>query len=200
MSDKLFSGVRVGAASVSLPVILRASSTGAGLTGIAFGSATAYYLRQGGTPQVITLSALAAIDSAFAAGGWKEASAANMPGLYRLDVPDAAFVAGADWVEIVVTAAGGQPYIERFNLSSDALITGDIYALLNTPVETIAAGNLGTLNWTGIGRLIVAMAIGLANGGGTGQVNLRDQANAKNRISYTVDGNGNRTALVIDLT
>lgn len=200
MSDKLLGGVRAGSTSVSLPVSLKAQSTGAGQTGIAFGSATAYYLRQGGSPVAIGLSALGGIAAAFSAGGWFEADSVHMPGLYRLDVPDAAFAAGADWVDLVVFAASGQPYVERIPLTSEALLTGDPYALLNNSVEAIGAGSLGTLNYSGIMRMLIATCIALANGGATGQINLRDQANSKNRISFTVDANGNRTAMVVDLT
>lgn len=201
MSDKLIGGsVRVGSSSVSLPITLRAASTGAGKTGVAFGSATAYYLRQGGSPVAISLSALGAINSAFSAGGWFEADSVNMPGVYRLDIPDAAWVTGADWVEIEVFTGTDQPYVERFALTTDALITGDPYALLNTAFETAGAGVIGTLNLQGVMRLLISYLIGLANGGGTGQVNLRDQANSKNRVSETVDGNGNRTAVGVDVT
>jgi len=200
MSDKLLGGVRAGSTSVSLPVTLKAQSTGAAQTGIAFGSATAYYLRQGGTPTVITLSALAAIDSVFNAGGWKEADATHMPGLYRLDVPDAAFASGADWVELTVFAASGQVFSERIPITSEALLSGDVYALLNNAFEAGGAGVVGTLNITGVMRLLISYLAGLSNGGGTTNPAQRDQANTKNRALLTVDQNGNRTAVAVDVT
>jgi hypothetical protein len=193
--SKFDGGIVAGSTSISLMVQLKAQSTSAGQTGIAFGSATVYYLRQGGTPQAVALSALGSINAAFSAGGWYEADSVHMPGLYRLDVSDAAFVAGADWVEVSAFAAGGEPYAERI-----PIVAGNAYDLLSAPVETIAAGSLGTLNWVGIMRLLVAKLLGLANGGGTSIINYRDQANVKNRITETEDQNGNRTSVVVDGT
>jgi len=47
------------------------------------------------------------IAQAWTAGGFAEVDATNMPGVYRLDVPDAALVSGADDVTIVVRGASG---------------------------------------------------------------------------------------------
>ena len=47
------------------------------------------------------------IAQAWTAGGFAEVDATNMPGVYRLDVPDAALAAGADDVTIVVRGASG---------------------------------------------------------------------------------------------
>jgi hypothetical protein len=49
----------------------------------------------------ITLADLAAITTAWSSGGFKEVDAVNMPGWYRLDVPNAALALSAD--EVVVT-------------------------------------------------------------------------------------------------
>ena len=47
------------------------------------------------------------IAQAWTAGGFAEVDATNMPGVYRLDIPDAALAAGADDVTIVVRGASG---------------------------------------------------------------------------------------------
>ena len=47
------------------------------------------------------------IGQAWTAGGFAEVDATNMPGVYRLDIPDAALAAGADDVTIVVRGASG---------------------------------------------------------------------------------------------
>lgn len=47
------------------------------------------------------------IAQAWTSGGFAEVDATNMPGVYRLDVPDAALAAGADNVTIVVRGAAG---------------------------------------------------------------------------------------------
>jgi len=47
------------------------------------------------------------IAQAWTSGGFAEVDATNMPGLYRLDIPDAALAAGADDVTVVVRGASG---------------------------------------------------------------------------------------------
>ena len=47
------------------------------------------------------------IAQAWTSGGFAEVDATNMPGVYRLDLPDAALAAGADDVNIVVRGASG---------------------------------------------------------------------------------------------
>jgi hypothetical protein len=47
------------------------------------------------------------VAQAWTAGGFAEVDATNMPGVYRLDLPDAALAAGADDVTIVVRGASG---------------------------------------------------------------------------------------------
>ncbi len=47
------------------------------------------------------------IAQAWTAGGFAEVDSINMPGVYRLDLPDAALAAGADDVTIVVRGASG---------------------------------------------------------------------------------------------
>ena len=47
------------------------------------------------------------IAQAWTSGGFAEVDATNMPGVYRLDIPDAALAAGADDVTVVVRGASG---------------------------------------------------------------------------------------------
>lgn len=47
------------------------------------------------------------IAQAWTAGGFAEVDATNMPGVYRVDIPDAALAAGADDVTLVVRGASG---------------------------------------------------------------------------------------------
>jgi hypothetical protein len=47
------------------------------------------------------------IAQAWTAGGFAEVDSTNMPGVYRIDIPDAALAAGADDVTIVVRGASG---------------------------------------------------------------------------------------------
>lgn len=47
------------------------------------------------------------IGQAWTSGGFAEVDAVNMPGIYRVDIPDAALAAGADDVTLVVRGASG---------------------------------------------------------------------------------------------
>lgn len=47
-------------------------------------------------------------------------------------------------------------------------------------------------------RLFLAALTGLSAGGGSSSLTFRDNADSKNRIAATVDGQGNRTAIVLD--
>lgn len=49
-------------------------------------------------------------------------------------------------------------------------------------------------------RLFRAALVGKSNGAGTGTENFRNTADSKNRITATVDANGNRTAIATDVT
>src|SRR4029434_3586932 len=99
MSDKFLTAdaVPAGTTSISIEVEMFTESTDVAVTGLAPAGMSASYWRQGGLRTAITESDLAAVDSAYSAGGWKEVDATNMPGLYRLDVPDAAFATRAGW-------------------------------------------------------------------------------------------------------
>lgn len=78
-----------------------------GVTGLAFNTSglKAYFVRNRSAPVEITL--VAATTSTWVSGGFAEISAAFTPGIYRLDVPNAAFSAGSSDVTIVVRGASG---------------------------------------------------------------------------------------------
>ena len=79
-----------------------------GATGLAFNTSglSAYYIRNRSAPVAITLVTQTAT-GAWASGGFAQISSSLTPGVYRLDVPDAAVAAGADDVTIVVRGASG---------------------------------------------------------------------------------------------
>ncbi len=107
MADKYHGGIKAGSTSVEVPIgLLKKTSDGTAQTGIAAGSVTAYYRRPGANPVAITVSALANLTDAWSSGGWKEYNATNQKGWYRLDVPDAAFATGVDFVVVTVQVAG----------------------------------------------------------------------------------------------
>ena len=62
------------------------------------------------------------IGQAWISGGFAEVDAVNMPGIYRVDIPDAALAAGADDVTLVVRgAAGTNGAVMTVKLSSGGL-------------------------------------------------------------------------------
>jgi len=110
MANKMFGAVVVGTTDLSLEITLHNSTTGAGLTGVAFGSVTTYYYRQGvASATQITMATLAANNTVHTDGGWKEIDATNMPGVYRFDSTDAAFATGAEWVHFNIRVTGADP-------------------------------------------------------------------------------------------
>jgi len=82
-------------------------------TGLAYNSAGAgaYYHRLGSAPVAITLATLASVTAAYSSGGFIEVDATNHPGLYRLDIPNAALASGVDevFVSLKFTGALIQP-------------------------------------------------------------------------------------------
>lgn len=100
-----------GLTSQSIDVFIpdSASTAGAGKTGLAYNSASlvAYY-RKGaaGSPVAITLATLANAQAAYSSGGFVEVDATNMPGQYRLDIPNAA-IDTAGLVHLMLKGASG---------------------------------------------------------------------------------------------
>jgi hypothetical protein len=90
-----------GSTSQSIELYLGATGLTASTSGL-----TARYNRTRTASVSIPLVART-IAQAWTAGGFAEVDATNMPGVYRLDLPDAALAAGADDVTVVVRGASG---------------------------------------------------------------------------------------------
>jgi hypothetical protein len=95
-----------GSTSQSIELYLGATGLTASTSGL-----TARYNRTR-TPSVNIPLVARVIDGTAPTGGWTaggfaEVDSTNMPGVYRLDLPDAALAAGADDVTIVVRGASG---------------------------------------------------------------------------------------------
>ena len=91
-----------GSTSQSIEVYLGVTGLTATTAGL---SATYNRTRSNRVP--ITLVNLTYMTDAWVSGGFKEVDAATMPGIYRLDLPDAAVAVGADDVTVVVRGAAG---------------------------------------------------------------------------------------------
>jgi hypothetical protein len=102
-TDRQASAITIapGSTSQSIEVYLGATGLTASTAGL-----SARYNRTRTASVDIPLVART-IAQAWTSGGFAEVDATNMPGVYRLDVPDAAFAAGASDVTIVVRGASG---------------------------------------------------------------------------------------------
>lgn len=117
MSDKFHGGIVEGSTDVSIPVMLRKTTDNTEQTGKIHSDVTASYWRQGGVRTAITTATLGSVNAAHSDGGFIEVDATNMRGEYRLDVPDAAFASGADWVVITAQVAGCYSFVQQYTIS-----------------------------------------------------------------------------------
>lgn len=142
--------ILAGATSQSVNIFIRDSSstTGAGLAGLVFNTSSliAYYTFAGAnaTATAITLATLAAVNSAYSSGGFKEIDATNMKGLYRLDIPNAALATskGRSVVIMLSGATNMAPLpleIELTGWDNQDAVHGGLSALPNTAVTTNAS-------------------------------------------------------------
>jgi hypothetical protein len=178
--------------SVYFEVLADNSTTGGRKTGLVYTDITAYYVRNGAAAVPITLATLASASAAWASGGFILVDDTNMPGVYRLDVPDLAFATGAE--SVVVTIKGGTNMVQAsteiqlkdYNDEADALLDR------SDAIET-------SLTVRGAMRLALAALAGKLSGAGTGTEVFRNVGDTKDRITATISSN-NRTAIVTDAT
>lgn len=203
--------ILAGATSQSVNLFIQNSTKGdgSGLTGLVFNTAslTAYYSFTGAnaTAVVISLVTLATITTAYASGGFKEIDATNMPGWYRLDLPNAAIATAKGRVcnlhlqgaanmapkvyTIELTAVDNQSTAFGLVLAKTTNITGfnDI---------TAAAAATGVWQDATAGDFTVASSIGkalyianIAPGGSGGHMISGSNAGTTTLAALTVTGN-----------
>ncbi len=139
-----------GATSQSVNVFVQnsGSATGAGLTGLAYNASglTAYYSFTGASAGSVAISlvTLAATTTAWSSGGFIQIDATNMPGWYRLDIPNAA-LAGSSGRVVSVHLQGASsmapvPFeIELTGWNNQDAVHGGLSALPNTACTTNAS-------------------------------------------------------------
>jgi len=88
------------------------------------------------------------------------------------------------------------------------VLSAVVSGTLDANVVSITAGAVdsihdevveGTVTRRQVDRLLIALCR-LVTGGGTATINYRDLADTKNRITWTTDASGNRSAVTFDLT
>lgn len=162
------------------------ATDGRGKTGLAYNtsSLTAYYKRSNGTGSVaITLANITTLGT-FASGGFKEIDATNMKGWYEFHVPDACLASGADNVGICLQGAANMAPV-NIEIKLGAVYLGQTFDAEDI-VEALT--------------LMRAALVGKSTGGGGATVKFRDKADSKDRITASVDGDGNRTAVSTSAT
>lgn len=113
--------ITAGSVNVSVPIYfvddVSGTNTGEPTAGLLFSDiqtgGAGSYIRQGAARTAITLITLASASAAHADGGFILVDDTNTPGLYRLDVPDAAFATGVDQVVIYLKAVAGKNTVMR---------------------------------------------------------------------------------------
>jgi len=141
-----------------------ATSPGEPVTGLLFSDietgGSASYARQGAARVDLTLITLASASATHADGGFILVDDTNMPGLYRCDYPDAAFVTGIDEVicQIVVASAKNAVASPIFvevtdNQAQTADHTAAIAAIPTTPMRGTDGANTTVPDNTGIAAI-----------------------------------------------
>jgi hypothetical protein len=128
-----------GSTSQSIELYLGVTGLTASTSGL-----SAYYNRTRTADVQIPLVART-IAQAWTAGGFAEVNASTMPGVYRLDLPDAAVAAGADDVTVVVRGASGtNGAVMTIKLSSGGLTAAQTaQAVLDAVAST--HNNIGSI-------------------------------------------------------
>jgi hypothetical protein len=163
-----------GKTSAVVSVFIRNATTGAPLTGLVYntsGLICSYAIDQNARVAV-TLATLAAANSAYSSGGFREIDATNMPGMYRFDPPNAALATG----EGVSFAFTGANSLCNFEFDLWTVNPQNATRMGMTAFPDVVTGNAGAL---------------ITNGTGTAQL-----ATTTGNVALTATGN---TAVVTEL-
>lgn len=169
-----------GATSQTVLIFIQDSSstTGGGLTGLVFNSANlvASYARPLAARVAIVL-VTQTVTGAFSSGGFVEVDATNMPGVYRLDLPDAALATGVSAVVVMLKGATNMAplplEIQLTDLNLNDGIRGGLTALPNVAAEAVGGlytrgTGAGQINQPSAGQVdanVVTLAAGAADTG-----------------------------------
>ena len=133
--------VQAGSTDVSLPIRLFDPATNGPATGLTIGDLDFSYVRPGAAAVKADLTALAGVTDPHADNKAIEIDGTNMPGQYRLDVPDAMAVAGVETVGITINDANGDE-IGTAVISLLSASAGNLTQILGTSLTEGAGGRL----------------------------------------------------------
>ena len=167
-----------GSTSQSLNIFIQnsASTVGGGATGIVYNATglTAYYHRDRATSTTISLATLTHVTGNWLSGGFKEIDQTNMPGMYRLDLPDASLAVGVNEVSFHLQGAANMaPCVIGVNLrrkyTDNFTETGSVSGNINSSPVPLSTGfniTIGVDRQTGT---FDRTWCGIVSGSGTGQ-------------------------------
>ena len=118
MSERFFGNIKAGATGISVPVLIRSTGTSAEAVGLTSGNMSGAYVRNGESSVKFALASLTGGNTVpFIASGFLEIDSTILPGLYRLDVPNAAWATGTDWTIVSMQKTDGSTFVfhEKFN-------------------------------------------------------------------------------------
>lgn len=157
-----------GATSIILEIFVQdsLSTTGAGLTGLTSGSSglTCYYhINTAAAAVAVSLTSMTI--GTFTSSGFVEVSSANMPGIYQLCLPNAAYASGTSVSAFLKGATNMSPLALEISITQTNVqdaVRGGMTALPNV----VAAGN------GGLPTVDASNAVKVQSGTGANQISL----------------------------
>jgi len=188
--------LKPGETKPRIPVRLRSSTTGQGLTGVAYGSVTAYYslyLVDGTSSGPTTISFAAnTVNGAYSSATWIQVSAANQPGVYQCDLPIVCCAATVRECLVTFVVSGAMDAHEQVLVAIPTdlrLVNGSAFTLLTEPLELT----------TGIFILPIQATVNTSPSysiaGGTVQNLVFTQNSSVTMVVAVVDSNGDAVSL-----
>lgn len=181
--------IKKATTDVSVYVFIQNSSltTGAGLTGLVYNSASlvCYYVRPLAAAAALTL-ATQTVTGAHSDGGFVEVDATNMPGVYRLDLSDAVCATGVNSVVVMLKGATNMAPVlleiqlvsydpnDTVRLGLTALPNAAADAAGGLPISDAGGLDLDSIKSDTAAILVDTAEIGAA-GAGLTNINLPDQ-------------------------
>ncbi len=181
--------IKAGSTSQTINIYIQDSSStvGAAKTGLVYNTSglIAYYALPRATSVAITLATLAAVTSSYSSGGFKEIDPTNMPGWYRLDLPDAAIASGrfvSVHLQGVTDMAPVPIEIELTGWDNQDAVHGGLSSLPNVaagatgglPLAVDSSGRVDVLKINGTSQTArdIGASVLLSSGTGTGQLSF----------------------------
>jgi hypothetical protein len=174
-----------GKTSATVTVCIRHVTTRALLTGLAFNTSglICSYAIDANARVAVTLATLAAANSAWSSGGFREIDATNMPGMYRFDVPNAALGTG-EGVAFSFTGANAEC---NFEFDLWGVNPQNATRMGMTAFPDVVTGNAGAVITAGTGTAQLSVTSGLAQ---ADMAQISADATAANNLEAMFDGTG----------